>query len=130
MPYGQNGHELSIAQLEKMLDDRRSKLESLEKKRAKLARRLDSIDAQINGLGGAARARGGRVRNKMSLNDSIVAVLKKAGGNMKVADIVHGVLRGGYNTRSPNFRGIVNQALIKDKRFAKTGIRGSYLLKK
>ncbi len=78
----------------------------------------------------ARRTRGARPRNKITLNEAIVAVLKKAGGAMKVADIARNALDGGYSTSSSNFRVIVNQALIKDKRFAKAGARGTYQLKK
>lgn len=130
MPSGRTGSVLNIVQLERMLTDRRTKLASLEKKREKLARRLQAIDALIGGLGGPVHLRGRRARNKLSLNDSIVLVLKKAGGKLKVADIVQRVLRTGYTTTSPNFRGIVNQALIKDDRIVKGDTRGSYLLKK
>jgi len=62
-------------------------------------------------------------------DDALVAVLKKASGAVRVADIVKGVLSTGYRSTSANFRGIVNQALIKDKRFAKAGARGTYQLK-
>ena len=124
--------ELSISQLEKILRDRRGKIGSLEKKRAKIVRQLETIDAQIAGMGGSVRTGGigSRVRNEMNLNDSIALVLKKAGGALKVAQIVDHVKATGYKSNSENFRGIVNQALIKDKRFAKSGVRGSYVLKK
>ena len=48
---------------------------------------------------------------------------------MKVADITAAILATGYKTRSANFRGIVNQTLIKDKRFVSAG-RGLYQLTK
>jgi ribosomal protein L19E len=38
---------------------------------------------------------------------------------------MEGVLAAGYRSNSGNFRGIVNQALIKDKRFTSAG-RGLY----
>jgi hypothetical protein len=88
------------------------------------------LEAKIAALGGSARSRGGRVKNKLSLNESILAVLKRKGGPMTVGDIVGAVLAGGYTSRSANFRGIVNQSLIKDKRFASTGTRGTYQLRK
>jgi len=124
------GHVFSIAQLEKLLGDRRSKLAALDRLRSRLVKRLEKMDAKIASLGGAARSRGGRVRNKVSLNESILAVLKRKGGPMTVGDIVGAVLAGGYSTKSANFRGIVNQSLIKDKRFANAGTRGTYQLRK
>lgn len=124
------GRGFSIAQLEKLLGDRRSKLTALTRLRSKLLKRLEGLEAKIAALGGSARSRGGRVRNKVSLNESILAVLKRKGGPMTVGDIVGAVLAGGYLTKSANFRGIVNQTLIKDKRFVSAGTRGTYQLRK
>ena len=125
--------ELSISQLEKVLHQRRAKLGTLEKQRMALSRRLKKVEGKILVLGGEGIGRPGRrrrrVRNARSLNETIVAVLKKASGAVRVADIVKGVLSTGYRSTSANFRGIVNQALIKDKRFAKAGARGTYQLK-
>ncbi len=130
MPHHPNSNGLSIVQLEKMLEERRSKIGSLERKRSKFQRQLDTLDAQIASLGGSGRTRGFRPRNKTTLNDAIAAVLKKSVGPMKVADIARNALNSGYSTSSSNFRVIVNQALIKDKRFTKAGERGTYQLKK
>jgi hypothetical protein len=130
MPRPSNGNGYSIVQLEKMLNQRRSRIGSLERKRSRFQRQLDALDAQIAALGGSARAGGLRPRNKITLNETIVAVLKKNVGPMKVADIARNALGSGYSSSSSNFRVIVNQALIKDKRFAKAGVRGTYLLKK
>ena len=47
---------------------------------------------------------------------------------MPVGDIMDKVLATGYKSKSANFRGIVNQTLIKDKRFAQVE-RGVYELK-
>ena len=47
---------------------------------------------------------------------------------MKVAEIMDGVLSTGYRSGSANFRGIINQTLIKDKRFGQVE-RGVYELK-
>ena len=130
MPRHPNSNGLSIVQLEKMLEERRSKIGSLERKRSKFQRQLDTLDAQIASLGGSGRAGGSRPRNKTTLNDAIAAVLKKSVGPMKVGDIARNALNSGYSTSSSNFRVIVNQALIKDKRFTKAGERGTYQLKK
>ncbi|MGD0462295.1 MAG: hypothetical protein ABSB74_07380 [Tepidisphaeraceae bacterium] len=130
MPRHPNDNELSIVQLEKMLAHRRSRIGSLERKRSRFLRQLEALNVRIAALGGSARTRGARPRNKITLNEAILAVLKKGGGAMKVADIARNALDSGYSTSSSNFRVIVNQALLKDKRFAKAGARGTYQLKK
>ena len=122
---------LTISQLESILNGRRSELAKLQKQRGKIARKLAQLDSRIASLGGA-RGLGGagsRVRNEKSLNDMIVAVLGKSGKAMGVGDIESAVRSGGYRSNSANFRGIVNQSLIKDKRFTSAG-RGLYQLKK
>jgi hypothetical protein len=47
---------------------------------------------------------------------------------MKVGEIMDAVLATGYRSGSANFRGIINQTLIKDKRFGQVE-RGVYELK-
>jgi hypothetical protein len=130
-----NGY--SIAQLEQMLLGRRAEVQRLERQRDRVARKLDKIERRITALGGSVgrgrpRGSGGggrRARNEMSLNDAIEAVLKGSGKAMKVGDIADAVQSKGYRSNSANFRGIVNQALIKDKRFGAAS-RGLYQLKK
>ena len=72
---------------------------------------------------------GGRVRNERSLVECLESVLKDSGKAMQVGDITDKVKACGYRTKSANFRGIVNQTLIKDKRFVSSS-RGMYQLKK
>jgi hypothetical protein len=115
---------LTIAQLERLLNVQRSAVNKLMKKRAVIQRKLDVIDREITKLGGS----GGSGRNEVSLPAAMEAALKK-NGTMKVGEIVDAVLAGGYHSKSANFRGIVNQTLIKDKRFVSAG-RGVYQLKK
>ena len=132
MPRPSSGTSLSLADLQQIMEDRRSDLNRLRKQRTKAQRELDQIDKQIAKIEGAGGRRGGgngRVRNEMSLNDTLEQVLRKAGKPLPVGDIVEAVQATGYRTNSANFRGIVNQTLIKDARFAATE-RGIYGLKK
>jgi len=129
-----SGMNLSIAQLEQILRTRKSERQRLEKKRSKLQRQLDRIDAEIGALGGGGGGRGGRngtgrARNEKSLSEMIAGVLGKSSKPMAVGDIAAAVRSGGYRSSSENFRSIVNQALIKDKRFG-SAARGLYQLKK
>jgi hypothetical protein len=128
----------SIAQLEQMLNKCKNERQKLERERNKVARRLQQLDSRIHALGGNGSGRGGRgsgggagsrVRNEKSLTEMLEGVLGKSSKAMKVGDIADAVQSGGYRTNSANFRGIVNQTLIKDKRFASAG-RGLYQMKK
>ena len=129
--------DLTLAQLEKLMQSRRSDVDRLMRQRAKVQRKLDSIDAKISALSGGAvglngggprRGPGSRVRNEMSLQDLIHQILGKAGEPMGVGEIADKAQAAGYKSNSANFRGIVNQTLIKDKRFVSAS-RGMYKLK-
>jgi hypothetical protein len=115
---------LSIVELERLLNEQKSAMNKLMKRRAIVQRKLDGIDREIGKLGGSGVAK----RNTISLPAAMETALKKK-STMKVGDIVDAVLASGYHSKSANFRGIVNQTLIKDKRFISTG-RGVYQLKK
>jgi len=118
---------ISLVQLEKLLSSRRKDLARLNKSRAKLVKKLAAIDSEIYaisggapsgaGAGGPRRGPGSRVKNATSLQDLLVSILQKAGGPLGVGEITSKALASGYKTNSANFRGIVNQTLIKDKRF-------------
>lgn len=131
MPRTASGSNLSITQLENILRSRKSEQQKLERKRAKLAKQLAKLDADIAALGGGGgRIGGGRVRNDLSLPDAMAAVLSKAGKALPVGEIVDGVQKNGYRSNSANFRAIVNQTLIKERRRFSAAERGVYQLKK
>lgn len=121
--------ELTIAELQRLLNVRQRELNGLMNKRQRLQAKLDELDKQIAGLGSNGVTGGGRARNATSLIGALESVLRDAGGPLKVGDIVNNVLKTGYQSTSANFRGIVNQTLIKDKRFQSAG-RGMYQMKK
>ncbi|MDB5323509.1 MAG: hypothetical protein JWN40_5140 [Phycisphaerales bacterium] len=123
---------LSLAQLERLMQSRRGEMAKLTRKRDKLQKQLDAIDeriASVSGGGSIGGRPGSRARNKSSLQEVILQVLSKSNGPTSVGDILDKVSATGYRSTSANFRGIVNQTLIKDKRFASAG-RGMYQLKK
>jgi hypothetical protein len=115
-----------------MLNQKRKELARLSRKRATAQRRLDDIDDRIRRLGGSAtsiRGGGRRARNDQSLVEVIHGVLQKAGRPLRVSAIADAASSAGYRSSSANFRGIVNQMLIKDPRFSSQS-RGFYQLKK
>ena len=122
---------LSVAQLEREIRRRGRAVGRLERRRAKLADRIATLDDQIRAAGGSVNGRasqtGGsrRFKNKMTLTEALVkAVGSKA---MGVEEAMAAVKRGGYRTASSNFRTQVNTALIKGP-FKRVG-RGRYTAK-
>jgi hypothetical protein len=128
------GNGMSIAQLEQILAGRKAELNQKQREYNKLLSRLQQLEADIRRLGGSAGRRGRRglggtrARNEKSLIETLEDVLR-GGKPMKVGDIAEAAQKSGYRSNSANFRSIVNQTLIKDKRFGSAG-RGLYQLKK
>jgi len=131
------GSNLSITQLESMLNTRLAEVQHLHKQHARLSHELLQIERKITALGGKAGGRkgigtrfaSGRVRNEKSLVEMLNQVLSASIEPMRVGDIVDAVLKGGYQTSSDNFRGIVNQTLIKERRRFVSAGRGLYSVK-
>ena len=127
------GSNLSISQLESILSSRLADLNQLNKEHTKLSNQLAEVERKIAALGGKSRGKwrvaGSRVKNDKSLVEMLEQVLAVATSPMKVGDIVDGVLQGGYHTSGDNFRGIVNQTLIKERRRFVSAGRGLYSIK-
>ena len=131
---------MSIGEITRELNRRKIALKKLEVRRSKLQRELDAVNAEIAGLTGegapvksVGRPRGSgvgvkRPRNKGSLVDAIAEVLSKD-KPMGVEEVKDAVLANGYKTNSGNFKTIVNQTLVKEKRFVSKS-RGQYVLGK
>ena len=126
-PRGLSG--MSIHEIHRELARRERFVASLERKRAALLQKIEDIDAQIAANGGPSRrGRGGgtgrtRSRNEMNLVDALAATLQ--GKTMSVTDAAEAVQKAGYQTTSPNFRTMVNAALLNKKRFKRVQ-RGQY----
>ncbi|GJM18299.1 MAG: hypothetical protein DHS20C14_05120 [Phycisphaeraceae bacterium] len=130
---GQKLGSVSTDALATELRRRQKDLGRLEAKRDKLAAQLAEVEREINAVGGAGgfgtTARGSirrRPRNDTNLADALVAVLK--GKTMGVSEVADAVLAAGYRTSAANFRTIVNQTLLRDKRIKKIS-RGQYTAK-
>jgi len=138
---------LTISKLENMLRTQRDRKAELMKERGRLLRQLEKLDQQValidggsgggggaggpNGTGGGGGGGGSRVRNERSLPDVLEDVLSKGPAEgMQIGEILKGVQEAGYKSNAANFRGIINQMLIKEKKRFKQVSRGVYGLKK
>ncbi len=131
---------MSIAQLRRELAKREKSLATLVSRRARVAKQLSSLDADIAALGGGrgpgrvASTRGSkpgprkgtrtRAKNKLTLPDALVAAVRK-GATVSPAEAGRAVKAKGYKTTSKTFGVQVATALTKDKRFKRVG-RGQY----
>ncbi len=129
---------LSVAELERALAQRKREVKLLQAKRQKMSAALAKLDARIARLEGSVAVpsavgrlaqsggRRPRAKNARTLADVLAGVLQ-ADKAMTIAEIVDGAKKAGYKSNAANFRLIVNQTLLKDKRFKKTGF-GLYKL--
>ncbi len=117
---------MSTAELQAELQRRERNVRKLERRREKLMGDLAAVEKELASEG-ALSASGGirrRPRNEMNLVDSLAKVLK--GKEMSVTDVTQAVQQAGYMTTAANFRTIVNQALIREKKKFKKVSRGMY----
>jgi hypothetical protein len=90
------GLNFNIAQLERILEERRTEVSRLERQRAELQRKLDGLDRQIGKLNGGLKGMrgrlgaggGGRARNAHSLVETLEEVMRSNGKPMRVGEIV------------------------------------------
>ena len=138
---------VSTDQLQAELVRRERAAEALVSTRDRLLAELDSIESELAQHGFSSgvrpRAKSGRPRRAMgggrgrgrrgggsggkSLVDSLHAVLQ--GQTMGVSEVAGAVQRAGYKTSSPNFRTIVNAALLGNTNLFKKVARGQYTTK-
>jgi hypothetical protein len=121
---------LATAELERELGRRQGQVRTLERRRDRIAEQLSEVEAELAKLGalGGVTVNGvrKRPRNDANLADSLVKALKNK--TMSVTEAADAVRKAGYRTSADNFRTIVNQTLIKDKRIKRVS-RGQYTAK-
>jgi hypothetical protein len=163
---------LSVADLMREVERRRSVLDELLARRAQLENDMATLEGEIGDLesltgggGGGGRGRRGRRRGpgrprgsgrrgpapghargmgggaagklsgtrrgRGSNKQSLVSALHSAlgGRTLSVAEMADAVQKSGYKTTSPNFRTIVNAALITNPDKFKRVARGQYTAK-
>lgn len=114
----------STADLAAELRRRQGDLVKLQRKREKLLEQLQTIEADIREMGGDVAMSGRkRPKNESNLVDALQSVLKNK--KLSVTEAAEAVQAAGYQSTAANFRTIVNQALLREKRFKKVS-RGVY----
>lgn len=120
---------MSTPELQAELKRREREVRKLERRRERLLNDLSAVEQEL-AAEGALSASGGirrRPRNEMNLVDTLAQVLK--GKEMSVTEATQAVQQAGYMTTAANFRTIVNQALIREKKRFKKVSRGRYTAK-
>ena len=123
---GRSLKTMSITDLQNELRIREREVGKLQRRREKLYAQIAEVDSELGAYGalGSTGAVLRRPRNEMNLVDSLAVTLK--GKTMSVTDATQAVQKNGYMTTAANFRTIVNQALIREKKTFKKISRGQY----
>lgn len=118
---------LSVSELTAELNRRRRAVVSLHRRRDRIRAQIEALNAEIAALGGSSgMTASGRARNSQSLADALHAAL--SGKEAGVTQAAERVQSAGYVSTAANFTTMVNQVLLRDKRFKKVS-RGVYIAK-
>lgn len=126
---------LSIAELEALINNRKSKVSSLYERRDQLVKQLAAVDAEIaaaEGKGGATRGRPAhfarakvaakrrgpvqRAQNDKSLKTYVEEALAGNKKGLTIGEIQAVVLKNGYTTNSANFKNTLYQCLYHNEK--------------
>ena len=124
----------SVADLERILDERKTQLQDLAKKRDQAQKELDKLDAEIQdlvGVGGSIgkiRRRRRRVKNETSLRAVVLEILGKSKKGFSLADLAGKVAETGYKSNSRNFRNVLYQCLYNTESIVHDEATGCYRL--
>ena len=129
--------DFSLAELERILDERKSQAHELGKRRDQLNKELAKIEAELQGIVGTKRkgARKGvrsgkRVKNERSLREVLFDILAKTKKGCTLADLEVKVPEAGYKSSSKNFSNMIYQCLYNSEGISKDPETGCYHLAK
>lgn len=112
--------DMTVFQLERMLEKKRSRLEGLVKRRDRLQKQLATVEGRIQTVGGlrteGTRARRVRRRpkNDKPLVEVVVDVLSKHPKGLTLKELSAKVLDTGYKTYSDKFENTLYQCLYNN----------------
>jgi uncharacterized protein YigA (DUF484 family) len=126
---------LTIAALEQLLEEKRSRLEQLAKKREELQNQLAGLDRQMHkvtsleGLQRRRRPGPPRVVNTAPLRVFVLAALKKHKKGLLPAEVAEKVLAAGYKSQAKAFLPVVYQCLYNTRAIKYDPSTGRYSAK-
>jgi hypothetical protein len=107
----------TVVQLEKILLQKKAKLESLIQERDRLKKKLAQLEGRIAEIGGIIRDERKprrsrrRPKNAKTLIEAVAEVLTQHKKGLSLKDLASKVLESGYKTGSANFQNTVYQCL-------------------
>ena len=133
------GSDLSVAQLETLLAEKKNRLTTLGHKKGTLTAELSSLDKELESLQGAsataprrrkkAGRRGKRPKNTQSLRSVVNGILGETPKGLSLEDLVAQVISSGYKTKAKSFSNVVYQCVYNAKAIYRDKKSGTYRLK-
>ena len=133
------GSDLSVAQLEQLLAEKKGRLTTLGLKKATLTAQLSSVDQELESLQGASApaprrrrksgGRGKRPKNTQSLGAVVNGILTETPKGLSLEDLVAKVISSGYKTKAKSFSNVVYQCVYNTKAIYRDKKSGTYRLK-
>lgn len=147
--------EISVADLERILDARKSLVQELGKRRDALHKELAEIQEQLQGIVGTemklkksgakrgrppgagkrgpgrprgSKNRGARPKNERSLRDVISELLSKSKKGLTLEELTPKVVEAGYKSNSSNFSNMIYQNIYNSEGIVKDPETGCYSL--
>jgi hypothetical protein len=119
---------LSLADLEKLMEERQAQVEALLKKREQVVVEIESLDAEIKDFltGGPSVRRGKRAKNAAPLRTVMLEVLGKNKKGLSLHDLSQQISSTGYKSNSRNFKNVVYQCLYNTKSVVHDEATGLY----
>ncbi len=121
----------TIADLERLLEGKRQRLEALQQRRDRLVGQVAKVDEQIRSLAGKATARREvrrrRRTGQKSLQSCVVDVLSQSAEPKTAAEIAEAVIAAGYRSSSKNPVALVRHVCYTTDRI-ETKERGKFVL--
>ncbi len=131
-------HGVPLSQLEAEIKRRERRLETLHRQRRRLLEQLETLEVEIADQAAAtvtvatSSPSHGRDRKRPKNTVILVDALRRVLNNrtLSVSEAAGAVRRAGYRTSSENFRTIVNQTLIGNRKTFRKVSRGKYTVRK
>lgn len=135
---------MSLAELESMLKEQKSRLDNLKKKQNALQKDLDSVNQEIAVLegkgarrgrpsgstgGSTKRVRRRRAKNAKPLKAYVIDVLNSNKKGLTLQQVSDKVQAAGYKSKSKSFKNVLYQCLYHNKEFMHDSEAGIYKLK-
>lgn len=127
----------NVGELERILEQRKTELQTLAKRREEVQAELNKLDREIQdligdgrGLGSLRRRRRKRPANERSLRAVVLEILGKKKAGFKLADLAGQVTGTGYKSNSRNFRNVLYQCLYNTEGIKHDSETGCYKLAK